>query len=168
MKKRLLILCSFMVINSWVPALAQEGFHNNRRAPLTTRAKEGDVRRLLQTMGAGKVGAQIMGQMFATMRSSMKQVPQNLWEELMGEFRAEFSPEKIIELNVPIYSRHYTQGEIKRLIAFYESPLGRKVTSVAPFIAKEAYEVGAEHGRRVLEGIYEKLRKKGYNPPVTD
>ncbi|MDQ3819425.1 MAG: DUF2059 domain-containing protein [Acidobacteriota bacterium] len=129
------------------------------------RAKESDIRRLLNDMGAGKLGAQVIDQMFGTIQRSMeKQVPKEVWDQLVAEFKVEFSPEKLIELNVPIYAKHYTHEEIKQLIAFYESPIGRKVTDVTPLIAKEGYDVGAAHAQQVIQRIYEKLRSKGYNP----
>jgi hypothetical protein len=71
------------------------------------QAKERDARRLLNDMGLGTLGAQMMNQMFSTIRSSMPQrVPQQVWDELTAEFKAEFSAEKIVELNVPIYARY--------------------------------------------------------------
>lgn len=132
------------------------------------RSKEGDIRKLLTATGAGKLGEELMGQMFASLRSSMKQVPESVWDEITGEFKAEFTAEKLIELNVPIYSRYYTHDEIRQLISFYESPLGRKVTSVTPMLFKDAYEVGMAHGQAVMRRILERLRGKGYKPPVAD
>jgi hypothetical protein len=147
-----------------VPTLGQ-GAASGQLAEKQT--KEADTRRLLSLMGAGKVGAQLMDQMFSTVRSTMEQqVPPKVWKDLVAEFKAEFSPEKLIELNVPIYARHYTHDEIRQLISFYESPLGQKVTNVTPLIVKEAYEVGATHGRQLLLRIYERLRSKGYKVPV--
>ena len=132
------------------------------------QAKERDIRRLLISMDSGKIGAQIMDQMFSTIRRSMRQqVPQEIWDDLIAEFKIEFSPEKLVELNLPIYAKHYTHDEIKQLIAFYESPLGKKMTSVTPLIVKEGYDVGVAHGRQVLQKIYQKLERKGYKPPVS-
>lgn len=150
---------------AYAPALGQDHAPEQSAGK---QAKEADIRRLLNLMGAGKVGAQVMDQMFGTIHDSMgQQVPAKIWDDLVADFKAEFSPDALIELNVPIYDKHYTHEEIRQLISFYESPLGQKVTNVTPLIAKEAYEAGAAHGRRVLQRIYERLRSRGYKPPVT-
>jgi hypothetical protein len=154
-----------IALGTYTPAFGQD----SASGQLADRqAKEADIRRLLNLMGAGKVGAQMMDQMFSTIRNSMEQrVPAKVWDELVAEFKAEFGPDTLIELNVPIYAKHYTHDEIRQLISFYESPLGQKMTSVTPLIVKEAYEAGAAHGRQLIERIYEKLRNRGYKPPAT-
>ena len=56
----------------------------------------------------------------------MPQVPAKDWEEVKKFMREEFTAETIIEMYLPIYSRHFTAQEVKQLIAFYQSPVGRK------------------------------------------
>jgi hypothetical protein len=161
LKMRWLVVCiSLLCCGAYTSASGQESYTNQVAAQ---QAKENDIRRLLNDMGVEKLGPQVMDQIFGTIRTSTKQqVPQNVWDELVAEFKVEFSPEKLIELNVPIYAKHYTHDEIKGLISFYESPLGRKVTSVAPAITQEAYDVGVAHASMVLQRFNERLRSKGY------
>ena len=162
---RLLAVCVCLTaFGAYAPVLGQDGAAERAAEK---PSMEADIRRLLNLMGAGKVGAQMMDQMFNTMRGSMTQeVPRKVWDDLVAEFKSEFSADTLIELSVPIYAKHYTHDEIKQLIAFYESPLGQKVTSVTPLIAKDAYETGAAHGRQLMRRIFERLRSKGYKPPV--
>jgi uncharacterized protein len=129
-------------------------------------SKEDDIRKMLHLTGAGKIGEQIMDQMFDTLRQSMRQVPQHVWDEIINEFKVEFAADKLIEMNVPIYARHFSQDEIRELIAFYESPIGRKLASVTPLLAKESFEVGVAHGQRVMSNVLERLQSRGYKPPV--
>jgi hypothetical protein len=131
------------------------------------QAKERDIRRMLELTGAGKIGVQMMNQMFDAMRRASPRVPDSVWQELRTEFATDFSAEKIVELNVPIYAKHYTDGEIKQLIAFYQSPLGKKVVAVTPLIVQEGYAVGAARARIIISRIIERLRQKGYAPPPT-
>lgn len=159
---RLVVCISLVCCGAYASASGQEIKSSQVAAQ---QAKENDIRRLLNDMGAGKLGAQMMDQMFGSMRTSMKQqVPQEVWDELIAGFKVEFSPEKLIELNVPIYDKHYTHDEIRQLISFYESPLGRKVTSVTPLLAQESFETGVAHSRIVLQRFYDRLRSKGYEP----
>ena len=170
MTRRLLTASIFTVIFcACVSAQAQgAAVGGGSGQPSGARSKEDDIRKLLYATGAGKLGEQLMGQMFTTIRGTMKQVPESVWDEITGEFKAEFTAEKLIEMNVPIYSRYYSHDEIRQLISFYESPLGRKVTSVTPQLFREAYEVGTAHGHAVMQRIFERLRSKGYKTPVAD
>ena len=159
---RLVVCIALICCGAYASASGQE---RNSSQVAAQQAKEHDIRQLLNDMGAGKLGAQMMDQMFGTIRTSMKQqVPEKVWDELIAETKVEFSPEKLIELVVPIYDKHYTHDEIRQLISFYESPLGRKVTSVTPLLAQESFDTGVAHARIVLQRFNERLRSKGYEP----
>ena len=67
---------------------------------------------------------------------------------------------------VPLYDKHYTAGEIKTLIRFYETPLGKKVTALRPEIAKEGMVVAEEWINflkpLLVEALARSLEKEGY------
>ena len=76
------------------------------------------------------------------------------------------SPGGLVDRVIPIYDRHYTHNEIRALIKFYESPLGKKMASIRPEITREGIVV-AEQWVRYLEplliqAIEKSLEKKGY------
>ncbi len=67
---------------------------------------------------------------------------------------------------VPLYDKHYTQDEIQKLIQFYETPLGKKVSALRPQITKESV-VLAEEWINFLEpllvqALAKRLEKEGY------
>ena len=132
----------------------------------TGASKEDDIRRLLRLTGAVEASEQTMDQMFATLRQSTRDVPQNVWDELIAEFRVEFAADRLIEMIVPIYSRHFSHEEIRQLIAFYESPVGRKLADATPQIAQESYQVGVTHGENVMRNLLQRLQSRGYKPPA--
>jgi hypothetical protein len=135
-------------------------------AAVTGASKEEDIRRMLQLTGAGEVGEQMMDQMLMGLRQSMREVPQNVWDEIISEFRVEFAADRLIEMSVPIYARHFSHDEIRQLIAFYESPAGRKLADATPQIAQESYRVGVEHGENVMRNVLQRLQSRGYKPPA--
>jgi len=76
------------------------------------------------------------------------------------------SPGGLVDRVIPIYDRHYSHNEIRALIKFYESPLGKKMASIRPEITKEGIVV-AEQWVRYLEplliqAIEKSLEKEGY------
>jgi len=76
------------------------------------------------------------------------------------------TPGGLVDRVIPIYDRHYTHNEIRALIKFYKSPLGKKMASIRPAITKEGIVV-AEQWVRYLEplliqAIEKSLEKEGY------
>lgn len=128
--------------------------------------KEKDIHRLLELMGVGKIGEQMGMQVFSSLRTAVPNIPEQVWQDLTAEFQDELGAEKIINLSIPIYSRHFTASEIKELIAFYESPLGRKITGEMPAITQEAYAAGVRQGHEVIKRVLDKLKARGYPVPV--
>ncbi|MDD3108591.1 MAG: DUF2059 domain-containing protein, partial [Alistipes sp.] len=44
---------------------------------------------------------------------------------------------ELMELMVPIYAQFYTEKDMDELIAFYESPIGRKLAASQPQITQQ-------------------------------
>ncbi len=67
---------------------------------------------------------------------------------------------------VPLYDQHYTQDEIQKLIQFYETPLGKKVSALRPQIAKEAMVVAEEWINflepLLVQALAKRLEQEGY------
>jgi hypothetical protein len=140
--------------------------------------KKQNIRRLLELTRAAELGAQVIEPTIAQLRTNLERLPPEerarltpeMAQRIIGvfeeELRKEFAPEKMIEAISPIYEKYLSDEDVKGLIVFYESPLGRKVTDVLPHITREALEVGAGIGRQVGERIVEKLRAEGMLPAL--
>jgi hypothetical protein len=129
-----------------------------RPDPLEDAGKESDIRKLLALTKAGEIGTQVASQMIEQMRGSMPQVPDQFWED----FKRGMDPNSLIDLIIPIYSRHFTHDDIRQMIAFYDSPLGRKMTSELPAIMQESMQVGSQWGAALSRQIMERLKDHGY------
>jgi len=74
---------------------------------------------------------------------------------------------------VPLYDKHYSHDEIRSLIQFYETPLGKKVTALRPQIAQESMVVAEEWINflepLLVQALARSLENEGYaivkNPP---
>ncbi len=122
-------------------------------------AKRQDIRKLLELTGAAKIGQQIAAQMIPMFKQANPQAPPAFWNEVQKEF----NPESMIELVIPIYDKHLTHDDIKGLIAFYQSPLGRKMAAATPQIAQESMQAGQQWGLQIAQRIQKRLeeQKKG-------
>jgi len=53
----------------------------------------------------------------------------------------------MIDLAVPLYDKYYTTEDIKGLIQFYETPLGRKTVKALPSLMGELTEASQRMGQ---------------------
>lgn len=120
--------------------------------------KEKDIRKLLDMTGAGQLGKQLMDQMLAQFKQAMPRVPEKFWDEVAKET----SVEQLVEMVVPVYDGNFEHEDIKGLIAFYESPLGKKLIAAQPQIMKESMAAGQKWGMEVAARIVKRLQAEGY------
>lgn len=115
------------------------------------------IRRMMELTGAGQLGMQAMGQMVAVFRNQLPGVPQKFWDDFMQEV----NPDELVNLTVPIYEKHLSLQEIKEIIKFYETPVGKKLIGVMPLITAESMEVGKVWGAQLGARIQQRLKEQG-------
>jgi uncharacterized protein len=124
-------------------------------APHIDPAKEADIRHLLDLTGTGSLMVQSMNEMEKSIRPlvSNSLPPGEYREKLVDlffeKFRAKRDAGQLLALIIPIYDKYYTAAEIKGLIQFYGTPLGKKMASVLPNIMSESQAVGGKWGEQL-------------------
>lgn len=126
-------------------------------------SKEATIRRLIEVTRAAEMGAQMRDAMFAQFKHAFPTVPDAMWDELA----ATLGTEELTELIVPIYEKHFALEDLQALLAFYESPTGRKLLSRMPAVMQESISAGNAWGRRKAEEVLKKLEARGYEPVET-
>lgn len=112
-----------------------------------------DVRRLLKLMGQAKVGQQVIDQMIPAMKESVPHVPAGFWED----FRKEAKPDELFDQLAIIYDKHFSHSEVKEIIAFYESPAGKKQISEMPAVTREFIVAQQAWTQALAEKVSSKL-----------
>ncbi len=120
--------------------------------------KEADIEKLLDITDSLDMSQQVVDQLFAMQQSVQRAVPQEVWDEI----RAELDMTRIRPVIVAIWDRHFSHDDIRGLIEFYESPLGRKLVETQPAVMQESMAAGELWARQVLQRIRDKLAQKGY------
>ncbi|WP_140485175.1 DUF2059 domain-containing protein [Flavobacterium sp. GSA192] len=141
MKKSLLIL-SFCVLS--LSANAQ------------STSKIQKINQLLELTGSGKMAIQMMNQMMGSLKISHSKTS----EDFLKEFKKEVKAEDITNMIIPIYDKHYTESDIDQLIAFYNSPIGKKMISTMPQVMQESMIVGQNWAKQIIEKSQAKLKEK--------
>ena len=67
---------------------------------------------------------------------------------------------------IAIYDANFSDDEIKQLVAFYQSPVGRKIVIQQPQLTQQSLTLGQSWGEqaaaRAVERIRAAARQKGY------
>jgi hypothetical protein len=79
------------------------------------------------------------------------------------------APGGLLEQVAAVYARHFTPEEIRQMLAFYQSPVGRKAVGVMPQLMRESQDAAQRLGlgllpeinRRVNEALKREAEAKG-------
>jgi hypothetical protein len=90
-------------------------------------------------------------------------------EDVARKLLAEMEPRNV-ELHqqlARVYAEHFTVQELKELLAFYKSPLGKKLIAEEPKIAEDAMKSADDWSQKFAEEVIAKMRaemkKRGFN-----
>lgn len=146
MKATLRILMIVLIGFASLQALGQES------------EKEKDIRALLIETGSLKIGIQVASELFASYEQAFPNVPKEYWDRVIQML----NEEEFLSLIIPIYDKYYTHEEIRELIAFYKTPVGKKTIEILPALTQESMLVGQAWGTKISERIYQDLVEEGY------
>ena len=140
------------------------------QAPTTATPSKQSVLRLLDAMGSVKMMADVLDQTVTVQAEYLAKmrpdIPAEVMADLVSEAKKEAKPQELLDLLVPIYQKHFSAREVNALLAFYESPAGRKLALETPKIATESMQVGQQWGeqvgQRIGERIAQRAAEKGY------
>jgi len=120
-----------------------------------------DALRLVRMSGSTDAGLQMMSSMMEQFRGMVPQVPAEFWDRMLERL----DTEELERLVVEVWDRHFTHQDIIEIIAFYESPVGRKLVRKQPEILAESMEAGQRWGEQIAQEIVEELQAMGYADP---
>ena len=133
-----------------------------------------EILELLDVTGGAKLGEQMGGTMTAITMQQVRTAHPDITKRYI-----EIAEEEIIALierelgvltdrMVPPYARHITRDDVRGLIAFYRTDLGRKTIEVMPAIMQDSIRMGQEWGIEVtpklMRAIEKRLGQEGYTP----
>jgi hypothetical protein len=95
----------------------------------------------------------------------------NIMEEIVGDvIYKEFVVEKVyVKMMYPIYDKYFTQDDLKQMIEFNNTPLGKKIIKVLPMITQEtipvmqAFSQETLSSEKLFQSLAERFEKEGIN-----
>jgi hypothetical protein len=72
---------------------------------------------------------------------------------------------KLLQEMVPVYAKHFTQDDVRAMVAYYDSPLGKKVIREQAMLVSECTQVGEAWGRAlgptIQVRVADRLKQEG-------
>ena len=126
-------------------------------------AKDADIRSLMELVGArrmaqdvaAKGAQQLRENLVATLPASER--GQQFVNAFVADYQKKFNNEDVTSQLVGIYDKHFTDDEIKGLLQFYGSPLGRKLAAETPKIQAEVEAANQKVSTRVAADVLRDL-----------
>lgn len=143
----------------------------------STDAKVANIKKLIEVTGSTNIAKQFAGavsqQMFKMLKISRPDIPDRALVVMNNELMSFFSEKMyvqngLVDRVIPIYSKYFTDTEIKQLLEFYKTPLGQKTISVMPQVVSESLIAGQQWGQslgpEMQKRILFALQKEGLVP----
>ena len=150
--------------------------HRRRRAcpgpaPAPSAGAVAAARELIVVKGGAAMFEPVIPGVIETAKNSLVPTNPNLTKELndvAAQLRKDYDGKKaelVYEVAL-IYAKHFTEQELKDLVAFYKSPLGQKMLKEEPLALdqgmKRAQDWSQEFSEAVLVRIRSEMTKKGH------
>jgi|SoiMethySBSTD1v2_1073268.scaffolds.fasta_scaffold731537_2 hypothetical protein len=163
---RLIAAIGILICANFAPALAQdvdpEALAVSRKlAELTGMADIGDQ---MISMMAPQISTLV-----ARANPGKEAEAAELFDKIMIPAMREALPE-MVDGAAKIYARHFTATELTDLVAFYETPLGRKLIASQPTLLAEAGQMGQQWAASVTQKVFRQyapeFQKRGLQLPI--
>ena len=118
-----------------------------------------DIRRLLDVMETKKIVSGMFETQLQPVReqllANLKNLPpdidkQKIADRFIQMMKDRFDSGELSDLAIPVYAKYFTHEEIKDMLAFYESPTGKRFTEQAPATIRDVQTAASQHWRNVV------------------
>jgi hypothetical protein len=139
-----------------------------RKATAVDPVIRADIEKLMEMTGQTQTSVQIANTISNAFLNGFKQtqkvVPPRMIEVvrevLQAEFARAFATSDFKDKQVALFAKYYTHAEIKGLITFYESELGRKAVANTPSIMREGAAIGEDWAKSAMPGVMQVLEAR--------
>ena len=141
-----------------------------------TQEKRSAIKELMDITGAAAMGDMLseafVQQMTSALQNTKPKISPKAFIIIKEEVNAVIREEMIetgtfYEQICPIYHKYLTFSDIRGLITFYQTPLGKKIITVMPSLARESMIAGQTWGQSlgavIQRRINERFEEEGIN-----
>ena len=161
---------------SWILAIGLL-FPGIGLADTLTPQKRADIAELIGVAGGAKLSGQLAEVAARNISAGLKRTHPNLPDRVVTTLKSELiamfeeratAPGGLVDDIVGVYDRHFTHPEIRELLAFNRTPIGRKTMQAMPAIMSETMAAGQAWGKGLAPEVQRRvdavLKKEGIAP----
>jgi hypothetical protein len=132
-------------------------------------AKRADIEKLMRITGPPDVTKQISNffvrQMSQAIKASRPDLPARAYQILGEEINRVIEEQMtakggFLDMVIPIYAKHFSHEDIKGLLKFYQSDLGKKTIKVEPLILQEKLALAQDWSKSLEPIIKNKINQR--------
>ena len=125
-------------------------------------AKRQLIRQLLAKVRVADQALLAMEQQIPGQRAANPRVPAEFWDRFLEQARARRG--ELEDGYAALYDRHFSTEEIRQLLAFYDTPIGKRFLEVQPVLMREGIAMGQERGSRIGAEVGRTMGGEGARP----
>ena len=144
----LVAVSMIMLFATATSVYAQSDNNNEYRATLE---------KMMNLSGALEVSKTMVPQMVSMMKQASPGTADAFWDDFAAKWKTKFA-DRMVELYVPIYQKYLTIDDLKDLIAFYETPIGKKLAEATPKMTVEGMQLGQKIGMEMATELQNELK----------
>jgi hypothetical protein len=103
---------------------------------------------------------QMIRQNGATVDAEMQRQMDAMMRGVMEDVRAVLPVDQMLEAIIPIYQSHYTADEVEAIIAFQNSPVGKKMVNLQSTMMQESAQALAPLQQRAMPELMRRLNER--------
>lgn len=134
---------------------------------LSSFASAEPVYELLEITGGKEQIVQVQNQFFNVIANQNPTFAKH--KELVKQWAQEsFSWDEMKVGLAEVYKRHYTEDEIEQMVAFYKTPLGKKIIVTLPQVFSESAQVGMMVAQKNQSKLQEMIKAAEAKKPTSE
>jgi len=146
--KKLLHMAPVAILFACHGVLGEQEAQTNSAPP----AQKEDIQKLMLVTEAETSINLLLRQLIGLMKLAFPQCSESEWQSLL----AAIDVHALLDVATPIYQKHYTKDDVRGLVAFYSTPLGKKTIRESPKIMQELKAVCYQRGMALGDQLAQK------------
>ncbi len=151
------IRCAIIATLALVVLLSTEGHGQAAKATVPDGVRVAAAHRVLEAAGTVETIVAAMRANLPAQRMANPQIPAEFWTRFEARLVDELP--QLIDSIAVLYAAKFTQQELDGLLAFYQSPTGRRLRELQPVLVTESSAIGQRWGMRIGAEIGASLQR---------
>ncbi len=125
-----------------------------------SREKKTVILKLMRLTHSTKLADEIKSRVIGALKDSFPDAPADYWKKL----EKRIDVRELLNSFVPIYAENLSLDDLKKLVAFYQTPAGQHYLAAREKMVAASMERGKKWAMGWIVQVFKELKAKGYKP----